>query len=155
MNTSNTRQIEVEAVLPHAPELVWKTLTSGELMKRWLRMPSTGFAAVVGTKFTYQTTPAGEWDGIIRCEVPEVVQNERLVYSWKGGHPSIPEGYGAVMDTVVTFSLSRAANGTRLRLVHAGFAIPRNERAYANMSDGWKGVVKTIGELSAEEEGAQ
>jgi uncharacterized protein YndB with AHSA1/START domain len=31
-----TRDIVVEDVLPHAPELVWKTLTTGELIGRWL-----------------------------------------------------------------------------------------------------------------------
>ena len=39
-----------------------------------------------GKRFTYQTTPAGAWDGVIHCEVLEVKPNERLVYSWKGGH---------------------------------------------------------------------
>jgi uncharacterized protein YndB with AHSA1/START domain len=39
---SDTQAIVVDEVFPHAPETIWKTLTSGELMARWLRMPSTG-----------------------------------------------------------------------------------------------------------------
>jgi uncharacterized protein YndB with AHSA1/START domain len=52
-----TQDIVVEEVLPHAPETIWQTLTTGELIDRWL-MQSTGFAPVAGTRFTLQTTPA-------------------------------------------------------------------------------------------------
>ncbi|MET0793173.1 MAG: SRPBCC domain-containing protein, partial [Polyangiaceae bacterium] len=53
---SETQDIVVDEVFPHAPEVLWKTLTNGELMGRWLMAP-TGFAAVKGTRFTFQTTP--------------------------------------------------------------------------------------------------
>ena len=81
----DTREIVVEDVFPHAPETIWKTLTDGALMARWLGMTPTGFEAVEGNQFTYKTTPAGAWDGTIRCEVQEVIPNERLVYAWRGG----------------------------------------------------------------------
>jgi uncharacterized protein YndB with AHSA1/START domain len=145
-----THNIVVDEVFPHAPEMVWKTLTTGALMARWLRMPMAGFAPVRGTRFTYRTTPAGKWDGTIHCEVLDVIPNERLAYSWKGGHDS-NVGYGAALDTVVTFTLARVANGTRLRLVHAGFVFPRNEPAFKNMSGGWKQVVTTIGAIAGEQ----
>jgi uncharacterized protein YndB with AHSA1/START domain len=148
---SDTQAIVVDEVFPHAPETIWKTLTSGELMARWVKMTPTGFAPVKGTKFTYQTTPGGAWDGTIHCEVLEAVPNERLVYSWKSGHTE-NVGYGAALDTVVTFTLSRAGNGTRLRLVHSGFALPRNETAFKSMGDGWKKVVPTIGAIAGEQD---
>lgn len=147
---SATREIVAEEILPHAPEKIWKALTTSALMARWLKMPMKGFAPVRGTRFTYQTTPAGQWDGTIRCEVLDVIPNERLAYSWASGHSS-NVGYGAELDTVVTFTLSRVANGTRLRLVHAGFVFPRNELAHKNMSGGWKGVVATIGAIAGEQ----
>jgi uncharacterized protein YndB with AHSA1/START domain len=146
---SATQDIVVDEVFPHAPQTIWKVLTTGELMARWLRMTPTGFAPVTGTRFTYQTTPAGAWDGVIHCQVLEVIANERLVYAWKGGHEG-NVGYGAPLDTVVTFTLSRAEGGTRLRLVHAGFVLPRNETALRGMGEGWKNVVGTIGVLSGE-----
>jgi uncharacterized protein YndB with AHSA1/START domain len=145
-----TREIVVDEVLPHKPEIVWKTLTAPELMGRWLKMQPTGFAAVKGTRFTYQTTPAGAWDGVIRCEVLEVVPNERLSYAWRGGDDSNNGKYGARLDTVVTFTLTKVGVGTRLRLVHSGFELPRNETAYTGMSGGWVGVIQRIGELSGE-----
>ena len=139
-----TRDIVVDEVFPHAPETIWKTLTSGELMARWLMEPR-GFAPVVGTRFTYQTRPAGAWDGTIQCEVLEVVPLERFVYAWQGGHES-NQGYGSLLDTVVSFTLTPVDGGTRLRLVHSGFATPVNDTAYENMSNGWRKVVPRLAE---------
>src|SRR5580692_8490114 len=146
---SATQDIVVEEVFPHAPEMIWKVLTSGDLIVRWLHMPTTGFEPVKGKRFTFQTTPAGAWDGVIHCQVLGVMPNERLVYAWKGGHEG-NVGYGAGLDTVVTWTLSKIGNGTRLRLVHSGFVLPKNETAFTSMSDGWKKVVDRIGAIAGE-----
>ena len=108
-NESATQDIVVEEVLPHAPETIWKTLTTGELIARWL-MKSTGFEPVEGKRFTLQTKPAGAWDGAIHCEVLEVMRNERLSYSWQGGHDGNAE-YGSRLDTVVTGLSPRSMAG--------------------------------------------
>jgi uncharacterized protein YndB with AHSA1/START domain len=150
---SATQDIVVEEVFPHAPETIWKVLTSGELIRRWLHMPATGFEPVKGKHFTLQTTPAGAWDGIIHCEVLEVMANERLAYAWKGGHEG-NVGYGSRLETVVTFILSRVENGTRLRLVHSGFVLPKNDTAFTNMGEGWKKVVQNIDTIAAEQGGS-
>jgi uncharacterized protein YndB with AHSA1/START domain len=147
---SHTQDIVVEDVFSHSPEMIWKTLTSGALMGRWLKMPSKGFEPVKGKHFTFQTTPAGAWDGVIRCEVLEVVPNQRFVFSWQAGDEG-NEGYGSRLDTTVTFTLARADGGTRLRLVHAGFVTPKNDSAYKNMSGGWKKVVPEIGAIAGEQ----
>lgn len=145
----DTQQIVVDEVFPHAPETIWKTLTSGELMGRWMMTP-TGFEPVEGTHFTFRTTPAGTWDGTIHCRVLEVRSNERLAYTWKGGHAE-NVGYGSLLDTVVTWTLSRVGNGTRLRLVHSGFVLPRNDTAYKNMGEGWKKVVRNLDGIAREQ----
>lgn len=147
---SDTAEIVVDEVFPHSPETIWKTLTDGELIARWLMRP-VGFEPVVGSRFMYQTTPAGEWDGVILCRVLEAVPNERLVYSWKSGHES-NVGYGAPLETIVTWTLIAETGGTRLRLVHSGFAMPRNESALKTMSDGWKKVVPALGAIAGEQE---
>ena len=146
---TRAEEIVVDEVFPHAPETIWRTLTSGTLMGSWLGMEPVGFEAVVGNRFTYRTTPAGEWDGTIRCEVLDAIPNERFVYSWKGGHEG-NVGYGARLDTVVTFTLKKVEGGTRLRLVHSGFVLPRNDTAYRNMSGGWNKVVPRIGAITGE-----
>jgi uncharacterized protein YndB with AHSA1/START domain len=148
---SATEAIVVDEVFPHAPETVWKTLTDGALMARWLGMTPTGFAPVKGQRFTYQTTPGGAWDGVIHCEVREALPNQLLVYTWKSGHAE-NVGYGAPLDTIVTFTLSKAGNGTRLRTVHSGFVLPRNEAAFKNMGEGWKKVVPKIGAMAGEQD---
>ena len=147
---SHTHDIVVDVIFPHAPETIWKTLTTGALIARWM-MPPTGFEPVKGNRFTYQTKPAGAWDGVIHCEVLEAIPNDRLVYSWKGGHDG-NVGYGSRLETIVTWTLSRAGNGTRLRLVHSGFVTPRNESALKTMGDGWKKVVPNIGAIADEQD---
>lgn len=147
---ADTRQIIVDEVFPHTLEVIWKTLTTPALMGRWLHMEPTGFQPVVGTRFTYRTTPAGPWDGVIHCEVLEVAPLQRLAYAWKGGHEA-NVGYGSRLDTIVTFSLSPTERGTRVRLVHSGFVLPRNETAFTNMSQGWTKVLHTVGALAAEQ----
>ena len=146
----DTQDIVIDEVFPHAPETIWKTLTTGELIARWLMAP-TGFEPVKGRRFTYQTKPAGAWDGVIHCQVLEVIPNERLVYAWKGGHEE-NVGYGSPLDSVVTWTLSRVGNGTRLRLVHAGFVTPQNDSALKTMGEGWKKVVPRIGAITGEED---
>lgn len=145
---ADIREIVVEEVFPHAPETIWRTLTTGALIGRWLMAP-TGFAPVEGTRFTFQTKPGGAWDGVIHCQVLEVIPNERIAYSWRGGHEA-NSGYGAPLDTVVTWTLARTAAGTRVRLVHAGFVVPRNESALATMGNGWRKVVPSLGGIADE-----
>ncbi|NRP17443.1 hypothetical protein LPJGGPFB_00664 [Ensifer adhaerens] len=144
-----TQDIVVDEVFPHSPETIWKTLTSGALMSRWMMVP-TGFEAVEGNRFTFQTTAAGEWDGVIHCKVLEVRPNERFVYAWKGGHEG-NIGYGSRLETVVTWTLSKVDGGTRLRLVHSGFVTPRNDTAFKNMSQGWTKVLSKIGAVTDEQ----
>jgi uncharacterized protein YndB with AHSA1/START domain len=146
---SDTQDIVVDEVFPHAPETIWKTLTTGELIGRWLMAP-TGFEPVTGKRFTFQTTPAGAWDGVIHCQVLEAMPNQRLVYAWRGGHDD-NAGYGSRLETVVTWTLSRVENGTRLRLVHSGFVLPRNDAAFKSMGEGWKKVVRNIDTITAEQ----
>lgn len=147
---ADTRDIVIDEVFPHAPATVWKTLATSELMGRWLNMTPNGYEPVVGNRFTYKTSPAGAWDGTIQCEVIEVVPGERLAYSWKGGDEA-NVGYGSRLDTIVTFTLEEVDGGTRLRVVHSGFVLPRNETAYRNMSGGWTEVIGRIGAVTEEE----
>jgi uncharacterized protein YndB with AHSA1/START domain len=146
---TETRDIVVEEVLPHPVDLVWKTLTTPELIGRWI-MPADGFEAVEGNSFTFQTTPGGAWDGVIHCRVLEVVPMTRLSYSWKGGHPDNVTGYGAPLDSVVTWTLAPVEAGTRIRMVHAGFVIPRNEGAHHHMGIGWAKIVRQVGTIAGE-----
>jgi uncharacterized protein YndB with AHSA1/START domain len=144
-----TRDIVVEETLPHHPAAIWKALTTSALIARWL-MPND-FEAVVGRKFNFRRAPMGDWNGVVDCEVLEVEPERRLVYSWKGGSGTIGE-----LDTVVTWTLTPVEAGTRLRMEHTGFRLPRNAAAHEMMSPGWDRIVRTgIPRVLAEErEGA-
>ncbi|MGH6851954.1 MAG: SRPBCC domain-containing protein [Methylocella sp.] len=60
-----TREIVVDEVLLHTPEVIWKTLTSAELIGRWL-MPNK-FEPIVGRRFTFQAQPMGDRNGVVDC----------------------------------------------------------------------------------------
>ena len=148
-DSSDIRDITVEAVLPHAPEVIWKTLTTAELIGRWL-MPND-FEAVVGKKFNFKAKPMGDWDGVVYCEVLEIIENRRLVYSWKGGSSENAK-YGSELDTTVTWTLVPVEAGTRLKMVHAGFKLPGNKFAFDAMSPGWGHVLQAIERVAAAQE---
>jgi len=147
------REIVVEDTFPHPPETIWKALTTGALIGRWLMAP-TGFEPVVGTRFTFQTKAGGAWDGVIHCEVRETIPNKRLVYSWKGGHAD-NVGYGAPLDTTVTWTIARTEHGARVRLVHSGFVAPANDSALETMGHGWKKVLPSLGRVAGEPDGSE
>lgn len=144
----NTLSIIVEEEFPHAPALLWRVIAEGGMMAKWI-MPPVGFAPVEGQEFSFQTKPAGAWDGTIHCRVLEVRPGEKLVYSWAGGDAG-NLGYGSRLNTTVTFILTPTATGTRLRVEHAGFEVPRNDVAYQNLNGGWKTVMGRIGAVATE-----
>ncbi len=69
------------------------------------------FEPRVGHRFTFTTDRGPGFDGIVRCEVVEVVERERLTFTWVGGP----------IDTVITFTLADVPGGTRLVLEQTGF----------------------------------
>ena len=137
-----SRDIVVDEVFAHSAETIWKALTDGSLIARWL-MPAEGFEAVPGKDFTFRTKPAGAWDGTIRCRVIDVKPARRLSYSWRGGDEG-NIGYGSRLDTVVTWILSPLGEGRRVQLVHSGFLTPKNDTAFQNMSKGWRTILPRL-----------
>ena len=142
-----TQSIEVDYDLPQAPEKVWRALTDPELLGRWLM--KNDIKPVVGHKFNFHATPIpGHWDGRVDCEVLAVEPLKLLRYSWKGGgnEPA------SRLDTVVTWTLERTAQGgTLLHLSHAGFS-EKNRFAFENMGKGWRshlaaGIAKVLAEI--------
>ena len=78
-----------------------------------------------------------------------MMRNERLSYSWRGGHDNNAQ-YGSRLDTVITWTLAKVDGGTRPRFVHSGFVLPNNNTAFRNLSQGWKKVVGRIHAVSSE-----
>jgi uncharacterized protein YndB with AHSA1/START domain len=106
------RDLRFQVTYPHPPERVWRALTEPAAMREWL-METTFAEARVGHQFQFRTTPQPGFNGIVDCEVTTVEPPRRLAYTWRGGWVGRP--------TLVTYTLERVPEGTRLCLEHTGF----------------------------------
>jgi uncharacterized protein YndB with AHSA1/START domain len=123
---SQTESIAFDFDLPHPPEKVWRALTDPALLAEWL-LPAVDFKLEPGAAFRFKTQPYPGWDGTVQCRVVEIQPHRKLVYTW-----SVP-----FLDTVVTFTLTPTASGTRLSLVQSGFK-PDQKREFRGARYGWK-----------------
>ena len=123
---AQTDSIAFDFDLPHAPEKVWRALTDPALLAEWL-LPVIDLKLEPGAAFTFKTQPVGGWDGIVHCRMAEIDTHRKLRYDWGVGD----------MATVVTFTLTPSAQGTRLSLVHSGFR-PDQKQNLGGARYGWK-----------------
>lgn len=141
------RAITVEEIVPHAADIVWKVLTTPELIQRWLMR--NDFTPGLGQHFSFTDRPRGDWDGTVRCEITAWDPPRQLAYTWVGGSVS-NAGDGAALDSVVTWTLTPVPDGTRVRMVHDGFRSPKNDEGYLGMSSGWNTILPRIGQIAGE-----
>ena len=134
---SQTESISFEFELSHAPEKVWRALTDPALLTEWL-LPVVGLKLEPGAAFTFKTQPYPGWDGIVNCRILEAEAPRRLRYAWVVGD----------MDTVVTFTLTPTASGTRLSLVQSGFK-PDQKQNFSNARYGWRMMGEKLVDLLA------
>ncbi len=121
-----TESISFESDLPHAPEKVWRALTDPVLLAEWL-LPVIDLKFEPGAAFTFKAQPQPGWDGTVNCRFLEIEAHRRLSYTWVVGD----------IDTVVTFTLTPTASGTRLSVVQSGFK-PDQKQNFAGARYGWK-----------------
>ena len=65
-----TKSIVVEREMPHAPEKIWRALTSSALIADWLM--ANDFEPEPGRKFQFRSKPMPGWTGVTNCEVTEL-----------------------------------------------------------------------------------
>ena len=123
---SQTDAISFELELHHSPEKVWRALTDPVLLTEWL-LPVVELELEPGAAFTFKTQPYPGWDGTVNCRILELEAHRKLSYAW-----SVP-----FLDTVVTFTLTPTASGTRLSLVQSGFK-PEQKQNFGGARYGWK-----------------
>ena len=123
---SQTESLSFELDLPHQPANVWRALTDPALLEEWL-LPTIGLELEEGSSFTFKTQPQPGWDGVVHCRFVEIEALKRLSYTWGAGD----------MNTVVTFTLTPTASGTRLSLLHSGFR-PDQKQNFNGARYGWK-----------------
>ena len=125
---SQTESISFEFDLQHRPEKVWRAITDPALLSEWL-LPVTGLELRPGAAFQLKTQPYPGWDGTVDCRVLEVETHKKLSCTWVVGAMGL--------DTVVTFTLTPTASGTRLSLVQSGFK-PEQKQNAGGARYGWK-----------------
>lgn len=124
---SQTDALSFEFDLLHLPEKVWRALTDPALLTEWL-LPVVELKLEPGAAFTFKTQPYPGWDGTVNCKVVEIEAHRKLSYTWV---------VGDMLDTVVTFTLTPTASGTRLSLVQSGFR-PDQKQNFGGARYGWK-----------------
>jgi uncharacterized protein YndB with AHSA1/START domain len=134
---SQTDSISFEFELPHAPEKVWRALTDPALLAEWL-LPVVDLRLEPGAEFTFKTQPYPGWDGVVNCRLVEIETHRKLSYAW-----TVP-----FLDTVVTFTLTPTATGTRLSLVQSGFK-PEQKQSFGGARYGWRQMGGKLVELLA------
>lgn len=136
---TETKTVVIERDFAHPPEKLWRALTQPHLIEEWLM--KNDFAPTVGHAFQLR----GEWGGVLDCRVLAVEPNEKLSYTWTFAN----DDPAFSMESVVTFTLTPAAGGTRLRMEQSGFR-PDQKQAYGGAHAGWKGFYdKLEGVLAA------
>jgi uncharacterized protein YndB with AHSA1/START domain len=134
---SQTESIAFEFDLHHSPQKVWRALTDPVLLTEWL-LPVVELELEPGAAFTFKTQPHPGWDGTVSCRILEIEAHRKLSYAW-----AVP-----FLDTVVTFTLTPTAAGTRLHLVQSGFK-PDQKRNFGGARYGWRMMGGKLVELLA------
>ncbi|MEL7240878.1 MAG: SRPBCC domain-containing protein [Cyanobacteria bacterium J06573_2] len=101
-------KLNKEIFYPHPPEKVWLCITNSRSLAAWLM--ENDFEPRVGCKFCFYSKSLPGIDTNIRCEVIEIEEPKRLVYTWKDCMMSQP--------SIVTWTLKAVEGGTQLHLQH-------------------------------------
>lgn len=123
---AQTESLSFEFDLPHSSAKVWRALTEPALLAEWL-LPVLDLKLEPGAEFTFKTQPYPGWDGVVNCQFVEIEAQRKLSYTWR-----VP-----FLDTVVTFTLTPTASGTRLLIVQSGFKADQ-KREFGGARYGWK-----------------
>jgi uncharacterized protein YndB with AHSA1/START domain len=140
---SQTQSISLEFELDHPPEKVWRALTDPVLLAEWL-LPVADLDLEPEAAFTFGAQSKPGWDGIVRCRFLEIETHRKLSYAWVVGDPESE----FFLDTVVAFTLTPTASGTRLSVVQSGFK-PDQKQAFGGARYGWKMMSRRLVDLLA------
>lgn len=123
--------IEKKIILNAKVSRVWKALTNPAELQTWMLVPTT-FEPEQGKKFTFKGEPDENWDGIISCQVKEIIENKKLSFTWNSQLINA--------ETLVSISLKDLGDKTELTLIHSGWEkVPANaEVVRKHHEDGWE-----------------
>lgn len=128
---TETRSVVVEREIAYPPERIWRALTQPHLIEEWLM--KNDFKPVVDHHFSL----SAEWGGV-DCRVKAVEPNRTLSYTWDTKD----------LESVVTWTLTPTATGTRLRMVQTGFR-PDQEPYFRGATSGWPRFLAALEQVLA------
>ena len=102
----------------------------------------TNFKPIKGFKFqfTFIPKPEARYQGIVECEVLEMIPFSKLSYSWNGSTLDKSRNY----HSVVVWTLVPKENGTDLTLRHDGFTVLEDILTHSN---GWNNCINKMEKL--------
>ncbi len=130
-----TEPIILERTLDAPVSKVWKAITDKNEMKQWY-FNLADFKAEIGFTFQFMGGPEEGIQYLHVCEVTEVVNERKLMYSWRY------EGYAG--NSYVSFELNEQGNKTEVRLTHSGietFPKANPDFAIENFREGWNHIL--------------
>jgi uncharacterized protein YndB with AHSA1/START domain len=129
-------KIEQTIDLPFPQERVWRAITSPEELSSWFGDKIT-LEPAVGSEIDFLWHEHGTSSGVVEVYDPP----NCFAYRWRATGVGETEPLASNNSTLVTFNLSKTAEGTRLELIETGFAaLPEaiRETAYEGNTTGWQ-----------------
>jgi uncharacterized protein YndB with AHSA1/START domain len=132
-NHKLTEAVVIERTFNASVDRVWKAITDVEQMRQWY-FDLKDFKPEVGFEFEFIV----EHEGMKyhhHCKITEVIAQRKLAYSWRYK--------GQEGNSLVTFELVAAGDGTRLKLTHEGLETFPATPSFArkNFEAGWTAII--------------
>jgi len=99
--------VDLEVFYPHPPERVWQVLTDRRALAAW--MMENNFEPKLGHRFQFYNQSLPGLETTIQCEVVELEEPTRLVYTWQES---------STEPSLVIWTLTTVTGGTQLHLKH-------------------------------------
>lgn len=100
--------VKLDVFYPYPPERVWQVLSDRRALAVW--MMDNDFEPKQGHKFRFHSHLLPGFTVTIQCEVVELEEPNRLVYTWQESPTTEP--------SLVIWTLTPVAGGTQLHLKH-------------------------------------
>jgi uncharacterized protein YndB with AHSA1/START domain len=100
--------VKIDVFYPHPPEKVWKALTNSRALAAWLM--NNNFEPRIGHRFQFYDDSLPGLKMTIQCEIIELDEPNRLVYTWQDGLTA--------ESSLAIWTLMKREEGTQLQLRH-------------------------------------
>ncbi len=119
------------------PDAVWRAIMRPEIVAKYHLAPLHRIEPHKGGVILY----GAKEQVMISGTITAVEENTLLSHTFRFG-PADHPGIGGDPDTIVTYTLRKDGNGTRLTLTHSGFSGDSQTRA--NITGGWPHILEGL-----------